>query len=203
MILTWNVITYRSLEFWLLRREEHDGWCGCTFRFQNRSFEVKALHLYALDFIEYSFIDEWLAQRSVRSFFTCWAIALKLPQCRPNPSFLSVFRIILTRACLEQNDPYSRHDCPRFLSFQRNLNNHHVFVTIPDISLRKSLIPEVFLDCYCVARKRPIRTEKTMRQTKICQVSTHTEIHFIQRRARKSCLFFFKNRGRSAWLVQK
>ena len=76
-ILTWNVITYRSLEFWLLRREEHDGWCGCTFRFQNRSFEVKALHLYALDFIEYSFIDEWLAQRSLRSFFTCWAIALK------------------------------------------------------------------------------------------------------------------------------
>lgn len=28
------------------------------FGFQNRSFEVKALHLYALDFIEYSFIDE-------------------------------------------------------------------------------------------------------------------------------------------------
>ena len=28
------------------------------FRFQNRSFEVKALHLYALDFIEYSFIGE-------------------------------------------------------------------------------------------------------------------------------------------------
>ena len=124
-----------------------------------------------------------------------------MSQCRPNSSFLSVFRIILTRACLEQNDPYSRHDCPRFLSFQRNLNNHHVFVTIPDISLRKSLIPEVFLDCYCVARKRPIRSEKTMRQTNICQVSTHLEIHFILRSARKSCLFF-KNRGRPAWLVQ-
>ena len=40
-----------------------------------------------------------------------------MSQCRPNPSFLSVFRIILTRACLEQNDPYSRHDCSRFLSF--------------------------------------------------------------------------------------
>ena len=78
-----------------------------------------------------------------------------------------------------------------FYLFQRTLNSRHVFVKITDISLRKSLIPEVFLDCYCVARKRPIRSEKTMRQTKICQVSTHTEIHFIQRRARKSCLFFF------------
>ena len=57
-------------------------------------------------------------------------------------------------------------------------------MTIPDISLRKSLIPEVFLDCYCVARKRPIRSEKTMSQTNICQVSTHAEIHFILRRAR-------------------
>ena len=43
-----------------------------------------------------------------------------MSQCRPNPSFLSVFRIILTRACLEQNDPYSWHDCPRFLSFLTN-----------------------------------------------------------------------------------
>ena len=117
-------------------------------------------------------------------------VCLNVDPIQTNPSFLSVFRIILTRACLEQNDPYSRHDCPRFLSFQRNLNNHHVFVTIPDISLRKSLIPEVFLDCYCVARKRPIRSEKTMRQTNICQVSTHLEIHFLLRSARKSCLFF-------------
>ena len=88
-----------------------------------------------------------------------------------------------------------------FYLFQRTLNSRHVFVKITDISLRKSLIPEVFLDCYCVARKRPIRSEKTMRQTNICQVSTHLEIHFILRSARKSCLFF-KNRGRPAWLVQ-
>ena len=77
-----------------------------------------------------------------------------------------------------------------FYLFQRTLNSRHVFVKITDISLRKSLIPEVFLDCYCVARKRPIRSEKTMRQTNIYQVSTLLEIHFILRSARKSCLFF-------------
>ena len=135
-----------------------------------------------------------------------------------------------------------------FYLFQRTLNSRHVFVKITDISLRKSLIPEVFLDCYCVARKRlpwvpedifslsilMVRGEaaltrrffflrwrgfsidqkkissgtqgrkrrennETMRQTNICQVSTHLEIHFVLRSARKSCLFFLK---KDDWLVQ-
>ena len=180
-ILTWNVITYRSLEFWLLRREEHDGWCGCTFRFQNLPFWSQGFASLC-PWLYWIFIHRQVTRSGVTPFIFHMLsdIALKLSQCRPNPSFLSVFRIILTRACLEQNDPW--HDWPRFLSFyKRNLNNRHVFVTIPDISPRKSLIPKVFLDCYCVAGKTPIRREKAMPQTNICQVSTHTEIHFIKR----------------------
>ena len=87
-------------------------------------------------------------------------------------------------------------------------------MTIPDISLRKSLIPEVFLaspagvfrgekraplktpaweakvflDCYCVARKRPIRSEKTMWQTNICQL---TQKYILYSGGQERVVFFF------------
>lgn len=79
-----------------------------------------------------------------------------------------------------------------FYLFQRTLNSRHVFVKITDISLRKSLIPEVFLDCYCVARKRPIRSERTMRQTNICLNVNSLRNTFYTAERKKELSFFLR-----------
>ena len=95
-------------------------------------------------------------------------------------------------------------------------------MTIPDISLRKSLIPEVFLaspagvfrgekraplktpaweakvflDCYCVARKRPLEVRKQC--GKQISVNSHRNTFYTAEGKRELSFFFFKNRGRPA-----
>ena len=143
-----SVITYRSHGFWLPRR---DGW---TFRFQNLPLKS---YIWLCIFLPSRLVKiTWLQGDSLRSHSvdTLWS-CLHVPSIQISFPFLgSSWRALAS----------NKHNCPRFI-ITVMLSWRYPIWHNSKLEQARYHSGSLWYLKYCVARKRPIRSEKAMPQT--------------------------------------